>query len=69
MLIGFVKMDTSEELFNHLEGLLKEKREFFSGMRTMRQLGQIIEIADKENTYEKKAEKFLSLIRTEKNGN
>ena len=66
---GFVKMDTSEELFNHLEGLLKEKREFFSGMRTMRQLGQIIEIADKENTYEKKAEKFLSLIRTEKNGN
>lgn len=62
-------MDTSEELFNHLEGLLKEKREFFSGMRTMRQLGQIIEIADKENTYEKKAEKFLSLIRTEKNGN
>lgn len=66
---GFIRIDAFEELFNHLEELLQEKREFFSGMRTMKQLGQIIEISNRENTYEKKAEKFLSLIRTEKNGN
>ncbi|MBI4979981.1 hypothetical protein HZC30_00320 [Candidatus Woesearchaeota archaeon] len=60
-------MDNDEELLKHLETLFKEDREFFSGMRTKKQLGRIIEISNKEETYEKKAEKFLQLIRTEKN--
>ena len=66
---GFIRMDNDEELLNHLETLFKEDREFFSGMRTKKQLGRIIEISNKEETYEKKAEKFLQLIRTDKNGN
>jgi len=61
--LGFIRMDTYEELRNNLNELLAEEREFFSGMKTKKQLGKIIEIANKEETYEKKAEKFLSLLR------
>jgi hypothetical protein len=32
-------------------------------MKPKKELGKLIEIADKENTYEAKAEKFLLLIR------
>jgi len=32
-------------------------------MKTKKELGKIIEIANREKEYEKKAEKFLSLIR------
>lgn len=62
---GFIRMDTYEELMEHLGSLIEEKREFFSGMKTKKQLGKTIEIANKEETYEKKAEKFLQLIRCE----
>ncbi len=62
---GFIRMDSCEELFGYLNGLLKEEREFFSGMKTKKQLGRIIAIANKEDTYEKKAEKFLSLLKVE----
>src|SRR3989338_2585535 len=63
----FVRMNNYEELLKHLELLFSEEREFFSGMKTKKQLGRIIEIANKEKTYEKKAEKFLEMVRTEKN--
>ena len=66
---GFLRMDTIDEFYSKLEELFSEDREFFSGMRTKKQLGQIIEIADKEDSFEKKAEKFLSLIRTEEDDN
>jgi len=59
---GFKRMDTYEELSKNLNELLAEEREFFSGMKTKRQLGNIIEIANREESYEKKAEKFLSLL-------
>lgn len=62
---GFLRMDSIEEFYSKLNELFSEDRKFFSGMRTKKQLGQIIEIANKEETFEKKAEKFLSLIRTE----
>jgi len=66
---GFLRMDTIEEFYSRLDELFTEEREFFSGMRTKKQLGQIIEIADKEDTFEKKAKKFLNLIRAEEDGN
>ncbi len=59
---GFLRMDSYSELKSRLMSLLEEEREFFSGMKTKPQLGKIIEIANKEETYEKKAEKFLSLL-------
>lgn len=62
---GFIRMDSYEKLIEYLNELLKEEREFFSGMKTKKQLGEIIEIANREETYEKKAEKFLSLLRVD----
>ncbi len=61
--LGFYRYDSYEELKGKLEALLKEKVEFFSGMRSKSELGRIIEIASKESTVEKKAEKFLELIK------
>lgn len=43
--------------------LLKEDREFFSSMQTGKRLGQMIEIANRESTYEAKAQRFLQLLR------
>ncbi|MFO7889699.1 MAG: hypothetical protein R6V04_05095 [bacterium] len=60
---GFIRMDTYKELLNNLDKLLSEKREFFSSMKSKKELGRIIEIANKESNFERKAEKFLSLIR------
>lgn len=60
---GFVRMDSYDELEKNLEGLLSKQFDFFSGMKSRKELGRIIEIANKEPTFEKKAEKFLSLIR------
>jgi hypothetical protein len=60
---GFYRFDAYGELENEFDKLLKEEREFFSSMRGKDELGRIIEIANKESTYEKKAEKFLELIR------
>jgi hypothetical protein len=60
---GFVKMDSYDELEQNLENLLSEKHEFFSSMKSRMELGRIIKIANREQEFEAKAEKFLSLIR------
>jgi len=60
---GFIRMDTYSELENCLEKLIIEPNEFFSSMKSRKELGRIIEIANKESDIEKKAEKFLALIR------
>lgn len=60
---GFNRFDSFEELKNAFDVLLSEERNFFSGMKTTNELGKIIEIANHEKTYEKKAEVFLKLIK------
>jgi hypothetical protein len=60
---GFIRMDSYNELKRNLDNLLSEAREFFSSMKSKKELGKIIEIANKEPAFEKKAEKFLSLIK------
>ncbi|MBC7091934.1 MAG: hypothetical protein H5T50_08545 [Nitrososphaeria archaeon] len=62
---GFLRFGSYEELRQELINLLSEEREFFSGMKTKKELGKIIEIANREHTYEKKAEVFLKLLRNE----
>lgn len=59
---GFYRFDNFDELRNSLEFLLSEERNFFSSMKSRKELGQIIELANKEETYEKKGEVFLKLI-------
>lgn len=45
--------------------LLDLKLNFFSGMESACNIGKMIEIANRESNYEKKAEVFLSLLRGE----
>ncbi len=60
---GFYRFDEYEVLKQSSLKLLKEDREFFSSMQSKRRLGEIIEIANKEPTYEAKAQRFLELLR------
>lgn len=61
---GFYRFDGHDELKDRTENLLKEERNFFSSMQTKNRLGEFISIASREATDEKKAEKFLELIRS-----
>lgn len=63
---GFYRFDDYEELRYNALAILKEEREFFSSMQTKKRLGKIIEIANKESTFEAKAQKFLELLRQSK---
>ena len=63
---GFYRFDEYEELEQNLNSLLNEEREFFSSMETRKKLGEIIEIANKEISYEAKAKRFLELLRQSK---
>ncbi len=60
---GFIRMDSYDELKQNLENLVSEKYEFFSSMKSRKELGKMIEIANRESEFEAKAEKFFSLIR------
>nr|CBX30443.1 hypothetical protein N47_Q17660 [uncultured Desulfobacterium sp.] len=62
---GFCRFDDFEELRRTFDILLLEERNFFSSMKSKKQLGNIIETANREGTYEKKAEVFLKLIKKE----
>lgn len=61
--LGFQRFDTYDELIRKTNELLQEEREFFSGMRTRKELGEIIGIANQEASYEKKAQRFLDLLK------
>ncbi|MDI6807810.1 MAG: hypothetical protein QME66_02360 [Candidatus Eisenbacteria bacterium] len=59
---GFRRFDNYEELESNTLKLLKEDREFFSSMMTKKRLGEVIELANRESTFEGKAQKFLGLL-------
>ncbi len=59
---GFYRFDSYDELARSALDLLKEEREFFSSMKTRKRLGAIIEIANRETSYESKAQRFLGLL-------
>lgn len=60
---GFVRIDNVDELNMSLNQLFKQDLNFFSGMENPEKLGQLIEIANRENTYENKGLKFLNLLK------
>lgn len=60
---GFLTMNSYEMLKARITHITQENPEFFSGMVSKEKLGSLIAIADKEETNEQKAEKFLQLIR------
>lgn len=60
---GFLRFDSHTDFKTRLLALLKEEMMFFAGMKPKKKLGKLIEIANKEDTYKKKGEKFLNLLR------
>ena len=65
---GFIRFDSYESLRNSLVELLSMELNFFSSMKSKKELGRLIEIADKEPTYERKGETLLKLLETGENG-
>lgn len=59
---GFYRIDAYSELISKFEELFSKEIEFFSSMKPKDELGRIIEIANRELTYDKKGERFLALI-------
>ena len=59
---GFLRFDSYSDFKNNLLTLLKEDMMFFAGMKSKNELGKLIEVANKQDTYEKKAEKFLNMM-------
>ena len=60
---AFIRFDNSEELNMSLNQLFKHEINFFSGMENLEKIGQLIEIANKESTFENKGLKFLNLLK------
>ena len=59
---GFLRFDAYSGFKENILALLKEDMMFFAGMKSKNDLGKFIEIANKQDTYEKKAEKFLNMM-------
>ncbi len=59
---GFQRYDNLAELKYDFAALLSEDIHFFSSMKSRKEIGLIIEISNRETSYEKKAEAFLKLI-------
>ena len=60
---GFLRFDEYNNFRERTIQLLEEERTFFAGMKSKNDLGHIISVANEEDTYEKKAERFLGLMR------
>lgn len=61
--LGFQTIDNIDILKELIGELLKQEMNYFSSMVSKKKLGELIQIANKENSIEAKAEKFLQLIR------
>lgn len=59
---GFMKMNSFSDLKTNIDNLLAQDLNFFSSMKNKKELGKIIEVANKKGSYEEKAEEFLRLI-------
>ncbi len=60
---GYYRFDSADELKIHLNQLFNRDLNFFSGMESPRNLGKLIEIANMQETYEKKGLKFINLLK------
>jgi hypothetical protein len=62
---GFYKLDNYIELKEKTLELLKDEKELFTIMKTRKEIGILIEVANKEQSYEAKAQKFLEMLKDE----
>ena len=60
---GFIRMDNIDEFNMSLDKLFNQELNFFSGMQNPKKLGQLIELANREKTYQEKGLKFINLLK------
>lgn len=60
---GFYRFDSTLELKRHLNQLFEQDLNFFSGMESPENLGKLIEIANRQESYENKGLEFLNLLK------
>ena len=60
---GFIRFDNENEINDSIDNLLSSDLNFFSSMKSTENIGRIIEIANKKETYEEKGYEFLRLLR------
>lgn len=60
---GYLKFDSVTELKKMLDNCLSGNLNFFSSMKSKKELGGIIEMANRKKTYEEKAEEFIRLLK------
>ena len=60
---GFLRMDNIDEFNMSLDKLFNQELNFFSGMQNPKKLGQFIELANREKTYQEKGLKFINLLK------
>ncbi|NMB35688.1 MAG: hypothetical protein GX989_05315 [Firmicutes bacterium] len=59
---GFYRFDKFNELKTCICDLISKEMNFFSGMKSKKDLGMIIKVANEKTTYTEKAKEFLKLI-------
>jgi hypothetical protein len=59
---GFYRFNSFEEFKNRIISLYSQEKTFFSSMKSKKELGKIIEIANKQKTDEEKGKLFIRLI-------
>jgi hypothetical protein len=59
---GYIKFKDFSSLKTHIKDFLLQDFNFFSSTKTKEELGKIIEISNRQETYEEKATEFLKLI-------
>lgn len=59
---GFYRFDTADDFKNKVKSLLEEKLSFFSSMKSKKELGRIIQVANQKESLEEKAQEFLRLL-------
>ena len=60
---GFLRMDNIDEFNMSLDKLFNQDLNFFSGMQDPKELGQLMELANREKTYHEKGLKFINLLK------
>lgn len=59
---GFKTYSSCTEISNYILSILKNRQHFFSAMMSDKELGEILEQACKEDSFEDKGKKFIELI-------
>jgi hypothetical protein len=59
---GFCRIDTKDELRNNIRKLLETELTFFSSMKNSKEIGRLVQLADRKTSLEEKGKEFIRLL-------